>query len=48
VEENFTSTKMAEALLQVYQETLAEPCMANVPAKPPLTDDVVARPAKLA
>jgi rhamnosyl/mannosyltransferase len=48
VEQQFTSTKMAEALLHVYQEMLDEPCRAAVPAKPPQADDVVARPAKLA
>jgi glycosyltransferase involved in cell wall biosynthesis len=48
VEQHFTSTKMAEAMLDVYQEMLDEPCRAGVPAKPPLPDDVVARPAKLA
>jgi glycosyltransferase involved in cell wall biosynthesis len=48
VEQQFTSTKMAEALLHVYQEMLDEPCRAAVPAKPPQADDVVSRPAKLA
>jgi rhamnosyl/mannosyltransferase len=48
VEENFTSTKMAEAMLQVYQEMLEQRCLAGVPAKPPHGEDVVVRPAKLA
>jgi rhamnosyl/mannosyltransferase len=48
VEQHFTSTRMAEAMLEVYREMLNEPCRAGVPAKPPLADDVVARPAKLA
>lgn len=48
VEEQFTSTKMAEAMLQVYQEMLDEPCRAGVPVKPPQAEDVVSRPAKLA
>lgn len=48
VEEQFTSTKMAEAMLQVYGEMLSEPRRAGVPAKPPQVDDVVVRPAKLA
>jgi glycosyltransferase involved in cell wall biosynthesis len=48
VEQHFTSTRMADAMLEVYREMLNEPCRAGVPAKPPLADDVVARPAKLA
>jgi rhamnosyl/mannosyltransferase len=48
VEQYFTSTRMAEAMLDVYQEMLNEPCRAGVPAKPPQADDVVVRPAKLA
>jgi glycosyltransferase involved in cell wall biosynthesis len=48
VEEQFTSTKMAEAMLQVYQEMLDEPCRVGVPVKPAHADEVVARPAKLA
>jgi len=48
VEQHFTSTKMAEAMLDVYQEMVNEPCRAGIPAKPPQADDVVVRPAKLA
>jgi glycosyltransferase involved in cell wall biosynthesis len=48
VEEQFTSTKMAEGMLQVYQEMLSEPCRAGVPVKSAQADDVVVRPAKLA
>ena len=48
VEQQFTSTKMAKALLAVYQEMVDEPRRAGVAAKPPHADDVVARPAKLA
>jgi hypothetical protein len=48
VEQHFTSTRMAEALLQVYQEMLSEPCRAAVPAKPPQPEEVVAAPAKWA
>jgi rhamnosyl/mannosyltransferase len=48
VEENFTSTKMAEAMLQVYQEMLEQTCLAGMPAKPAHGEDVVVRPAKLA
>jgi rhamnosyl/mannosyltransferase len=33
VAQHFTSTKMAEAILQVYQEMLHEPCFAVAPAK---------------
>jgi glycosyltransferase involved in cell wall biosynthesis len=51
VEQHFTSTKMAEATLQVYQEMLNEACRAGVPAKPPHgreEKEVVERPAKWA
>ena len=48
VEQHFTSTKMAEAMLQVYQEMLNEPCRAEVPAKRPQSEEVVAAPAKWA
>jgi rhamnosyl/mannosyltransferase len=33
VEQHFTSAKMAQAMLQVYQEMLNEPCRSGVPAK---------------
>jgi glycosyltransferase involved in cell wall biosynthesis len=48
VEQHFTSTKMAEATLQVYQEMLNEPCRSGVPPKLPHgeEEDVVASPAK--
>jgi len=48
VEEHFTSTRMAGAMLQVYQEMLSEPCRAGVPAKAPQPEEVVAAPAKWA
>ena len=51
VEQHFTSTKMAEAMLQVYQEMLNEPCRTGVPAKPPHeeeAEEVVEFPAKWA
>jgi rhamnosyl/mannosyltransferase len=50
VEQHFTSTKMAEAMLQVYQEMLHGPCFATVPAKHPHADaeEVGASPAKWA
>lgn len=48
VEENFTSTKMAEAMLQVYQEMLNQP--HRVIAMPPHgeTEEAVVSPAKWA
>ncbi len=48
VEQHFTSTRMAEAMLQVYQEMLSEPCRADVPAKHPQSEEAVAVPAKWA
>jgi len=48
VEEHFTSTRMAEAMLQVYQEMLDQPCRSGVPAKRPQSEEAVAVPAKLA
>ncbi len=49
VEQHFTSAKMAEAMLQVYQEMLHEPCFAPVPAKHPHAEaeEVVASPATM-
>jgi rhamnosyl/mannosyltransferase len=51
VEQRFTSTKMAEAMLQVYKEMLNKPCRAGVPAKLPHgeeEEEVVEYPAKWA
>jgi glycosyltransferase involved in cell wall biosynthesis len=48
VEQQFTSTKMAEAMLQVYEEMLEMPCRSGVPVKSPHSEDAVVRPAKLA
>ncbi len=48
VEQHFTSTKMAEAMLQVYQEMLHEPRVVSLPAKRPQSEDVVEVPAKSA
>jgi rhamnosyl/mannosyltransferase len=46
VEQHFTSTRMAEAMLEVYQEMLQEPC--RVPAKFPQAEEAVEYPAKWA
>jgi glycosyltransferase involved in cell wall biosynthesis len=48
VEQHFTSTRMAAAMLQVYQELLKEPCLVDVPAIRPHPEEVVVRPAKWA
>jgi hypothetical protein len=50
VEEQFTSTKMAAAMLQIYREILDEPCRSGVPAGLPYAEEeeVVASPAKWA
>ena len=48
VEKHFTSTRMAEAMLHVYQEMLHEPHRSEVPAKLPHGEEVVASPAKWA
>jgi glycosyltransferase involved in cell wall biosynthesis len=48
VEQHFTATKMAAAMLEVYQELLKEPCRADVPAIRPHAEEVVVRPAKWA
>jgi glycosyltransferase involved in cell wall biosynthesis len=48
VEQHFTATKMAAAMLEVYREMLKEPCRADVPAMLPHAEEVVARPAKWA
>jgi rhamnosyl/mannosyltransferase len=48
VERHFTSTKMAEAMLEVYREMLREPCRADVPAKHPQAEEAVEYPAKWA
>ena len=48
VEQHFTSAKMAEAMLQVYQEMLNEPCRSAVPASLPHAEqeEVVASQAE--
>jgi len=48
VAQHFTSTKMAEAMLQVYREILHEPCFAVAPAKHRdlEAEEVVASPAE--
>jgi len=48
VEQHFTSTKMAAAMLQVYQEVLNKSCRTSVPVRRPHPEDVVASPAKWA
>jgi glycosyltransferase involved in cell wall biosynthesis len=50
VEQDFTSTKMADAMLQVYQEMLNQPHQVDIPAIAPqaATEEVVASPAKWA
>ncbi len=48
VEQQFTSARMAEAMLEVYREMLDEPCRAGARAKPVHAEDVAVRPAKLA
>jgi glycosyltransferase involved in cell wall biosynthesis len=48
VEEQFTSTKMAEAMLQVYQDMLHMPSVATFPSKRPQAEEVVVSPAKWA
>jgi glycosyltransferase involved in cell wall biosynthesis len=48
VERHFTSTKMAEAMLEVYREMLQEPHRAGVPAKHPQAEEAVEYPAKWA
>jgi glycosyltransferase involved in cell wall biosynthesis len=51
VEQHFTSTKMAAAMLDVYEEMLNQPCrkgVKGVPVKHPRGEDMVAQPAKRA
>jgi len=48
VEQHFTSTRMAEAMLDVYREMLNESCRSGVPAKRPQSEEVVVAPAKWA
>lgn len=50
VEQHFTSAKMAETMLQVYQEMLNEPCRSAAPATLPRAEEeeVVVSPAKWA
>jgi rhamnosyl/mannosyltransferase len=48
VEQQFTSAKMAEAMLQVYQGALDLSCRGRVLAKAHRAEEIVARPAKLA
>jgi hypothetical protein len=47
VEQHFTSTRMAAAMLQVYQEMLNQPCREGVTGKRAHSGDVVARQAKI-
>jgi rhamnosyl/mannosyltransferase len=47
VEQHFTSAKMAESMLQVYQEMLHQPCRMTIPATLPHAEEAVA-PAKWA
>jgi glycosyltransferase involved in cell wall biosynthesis len=48
VEQHFTTAKMAEAMLKVYQEIVSEPCGAGAHAKRPQAREAVAVPAKWA
>jgi rhamnosyl/mannosyltransferase len=48
VEQHFTTAKMAEAMLKVYQEMVSEPCRAGARAKLPQAGEAVAVPAKWA
>jgi glycosyltransferase involved in cell wall biosynthesis len=49
VEQHFTATKMAAAMLEVYQEVLQEPFRAEVPAiRPHAEQQVVVHPVKSA
>ncbi len=48
VEQHFTSTQMADAMLQVYRDMVSEPYRLPVVAKPPRPEEVVASPAKWA
>jgi len=49
VEQNFTSTRMAAAMLEVYEEMLNQPCRKRVTGKrPPHSEDMVAPQAKSA
>jgi glycosyltransferase involved in cell wall biosynthesis len=47
VEQHFTSTIMAAAMLQVYEEMLNQPCREGVTGKRRHSGDVVARQAKI-
>jgi len=48
VEQHFTSTKMAESMLQLYHEMLNEPCRSGVPTTLPRAEEAeaVVSPAK--
>ncbi len=46
VEQHFTSTRMAEAMLEVYEEMLEEPCRAGVRSRPARAEEAVAVTAK--
>jgi rhamnosyl/mannosyltransferase len=48
VEQQFTSTKMAEAMMQVYEEMAAQPCRNNIPVKHAHPEELVVRPVKSA
>ena len=43
VERHFTSTRMAEAMLQVYQEMLSDSCRVGVPSIRPQAEEAVAK-----
>ena len=46
VEQQFTSTKMAASLLQIYQELVTEPYWQEVPAKRPRSEGVLTTPGE--
>ncbi len=46
VEQHFTSTRMAESLLQIYQEMVTEPYWQEVPAKRSRSEGVLAGPGE--
>lgn len=48
VEQHFTSTRMAAAMLEVYEETLNQPWPRGATGKRPYSEDVIAQQAKSA
>jgi rhamnosyl/mannosyltransferase len=46
VEQHFTSARMAESLLQIFQEMVTEPYWLEVPAKRPRSEGVLAGPGE--